>query len=480
MKQHIILLGVLSLLTGILAINIYFYAVPERDFFEYTKNARNILNGSFVQGNWASPPLYGLGVVALGHFITNPYHNNIEAGVSLNIFLLIVSVYLLYVLVRPYLRIWTFVLLACILTNPLTYYVTLQPINMLFFTVFVLGVMVLFDRKYLRTACLLSGLSYLVRFDGISLSIALFITLLSLKYLNRRTFLPIVLLLAGIPIVWEILVFFATQYRTHPFFAKMGGQIITNLNMQYISHSLFQIPFFLFSIPEWVAQIGSAGILLYIAIGVLKHLKYPEKAPVLFAGGIFTVTYGIMQILYTQTLPRAPHRYTYPILWSIYLFMLWPLISSKKANTTSTFRICILVILTAACIHNASLISRYVGITKTYDAQYKYAGDWINNKAPQKPISLVGENSRIAKYFITDTHSITIFDTVDTPAYACTDASCIAKYVDLPNTNEILYIKQNSLEYWSAGFTELLEVVHLAELPASSDYYLIDDMSPLK
>lgn len=440
----------LLLVAGILFRNLNYFELPETDFFQFLDDAKNYrwfkLPDSIV-----SPPANPVLIAIFGSLLNHPQSELLIAR-SLNIFFFCISLYLLWKIAKSQIGILSLLLLALMLSNPISYYISLHPASETLFTLSLLSVLYLRMKGYTRLAYILSGLSFLIRYEAIALLFAMSITDL-LTSSDKRKFLTYSFL--GLSPVFAWLLVLNRQNPLGKLYGNAFAQEIWARRDTLPNYGIFDMqPFFHFirekiQLNDLVAAITFG----YIFIGALiLFLKKNKEITII---SIYLLSYLLIRFLF----PAYSDADSYPVIWAVYFLGLWPvylLHQEKKSYRNLTLPLAVLVLYFSGFVikTNTWFITEYLGWSKYYRYETKLMANWFNQTKFDRPVLVITLEPWIVKYY---THnSQVIFHGMGPPGVSgCDSATCLIKTAEIETEGkDILFIRDNyteeePLEYWN-------------------------------
>lgn len=385
-----LLVAILSIVGVSLFLNRNYYYVPNSDFFAYISDAKSYASFT-LPGSIKFPPIYSIFIYLTGVLIkTN--HPEMVAGIGTNILLVLVFAYLLMVYSKKFIGSFSLLLIALVLSNPLLYFVALQPLNILAYTVATVAVLVLHQKRLFFYAYLLAGITFFIRQEAVALLVAM----VFIDMLNRPKKITFFYSLLGfVPILtWEIIVLLHNT-GGNEYLSEAIGRTSEIPNLTFINRTFWHI--FAYT---WPPNINTLSLLVFmnITIGFIIFLINKKGEQILLFTYLFL--YTVIHVLF----PDTAERYTFPVLWIVYIYSLWPLffsenVSGKKAGIVHSF----LRIL--FCLLSAYLIINNIAHIKNHEGQRygrtetRLIGEWLSSARFSKLTYVITLEPWIVAYY---------------------------------------------------------------------------------
>ncbi len=374
-----------TLIFSLVSISIYFinrlsyFYVPDTDFIQYLDEGRELFLNPFAKV--VTPPLYSIIFFIFEKFL--PLQNpGITGGIILNIFAFVISIFFLFRVIRPHLRIFVLLPIGLWLFHPLTQIVNLQPLNIPLATLFII-VAIFTHEKYTKLSYLFSLLAFFCRPESIALNIAFvlwdFITVRNIKY---KWLLMCLFIIASI---WFLRPFFGL--KGNDYMAEMAARKTEIPNINYIQRSLIDVPFLIPSSPLLLF-----GIVIWLGVGSFYTIK-AKKIQAIFI--FYCLFYSLFHIFF----PANTDRYIYPILPFLYIQLYWPYFEKDFIPLGTIKKMLLLVpIILTIFIFVMYLKTDYLILNKWDKAEKRLTAEWFNSYAQQKTTVYMFE-PWVAKYY---------------------------------------------------------------------------------
>lgn len=412
----------LALVAALLLLNINYFEVPETDFFEFFKDGQSYLQFKLPELLYG-PPAYPIIISLLG-MISNTQDAVRNSAIVINILAFATSTYLLWRITKRQLGAFALLLIALVLTNPLSYYSSLQPINGMFFTLSMLTVLYLRQKEQYKAAYLVAGFSFLIRYEATAMLVAM--TLIDFTMEERKAKTARFFLLGLSPIIaWTSVV--AIQNAL--------GSMQENLFIQEIIERRNEIPntdaislgplFQFLPTDSKLMRLVQMVFYPFVFVGTLAFFIRRNKLMAIIS--IYILLYLITHILY----PAFEQRYAFPILWAMYFLTLWPLHLLSRTRKRYKYIVILLALLTAtftgfAVVKNSSTISEYLLSRKDYLIEKKLIGIWLSETEFRNPNLVISFESWITRYY-TNNPRVTFHDESLQVLSRCDSVLCLIK-----------------------------------------------------
>jgi len=447
-----IVIVLLVLVAAVLFRNINYFEVPETDFFQFLDNAkiyRQLKLPDTIHASPANPIL----IAIFGNIISIP-QSELYIARSFNIVFFCLSMFLLWRIARKYFGYFAFLLLALMLSNPISYYVSLHPVSETLFTLSVLFVLYLRHRDKMKTAYIISGLSILIRYEAVAMFMAM--ALIDGVFSKDKKTARRLIFIVAIPIViWIGMVSLQNPHHTiqgNPFIQELMAAANTLPN-----NMIFDMkPFFQFihrdkSINSRVAMI----FFIYALIGISLFMKKKERQLLIIT------LFGIGYLIIHWFFPSYPDRYSFPIIWVVYLIGLWPLWyirrEKKRFIMIALPLLSYIVILFATDIiqTNIDILPEYLSWNKYDRYENKLVADWLTETTFMRPTRVLTFEPWIMSYF-TMNQNITFGKMGPVGIQDCKTVSCIIIHERIDREkSDVLFVVDNyefdeQDDFWSS------------------------------
>jgi len=425
--SKIVLILLIATPVMFMLLNIRYFPVPQPIFFAQLDDGKRLL--SLETKYILAPPLYSILLELLDRYL--PLSEGAHfGGVILNIIVFVATVYISWFFYYRFFGFASFLPILLIVTNPLTYFVTLQPINMALFTYICALTFLLWIKNNKQLAYGAATVSFFIRYEGILLLVALAVTDLH-KATNKMKHLRNITLCLIPMILW-----LGVLYFSYP-----EG----NPNLVEIASKREKIPnkYFAFrSIPESVLGVSQALspfqlLLLYSYFGIGTAVLLIKKKRQFIVPIMFMILYLGLHVLY----PSGEIRYAYPVVWILYLIGLWPLLLTQLFKLSTS--IIVIGLLTFASIRIFIINLRHVQEgsigEKYYRIDTRLTGEWLSSYQTTGQILVIALEPHVIRYY---THNASISFLPGIPKN-CESIECVIDMIDVQNYKDILLVNND-------------------------------------
>lgn len=479
----LLVVAALAFIGGFLYKNVEYFPVPNQDFLGFIRDGNRLLDFTIPQGI-KHPPIYSLAVVLLGKII-NHSHPEQVGGIYLNILLYLMTLFMLWKLLKRYLgNLVSLLTVTLIVTNPLSYYVVLQPLNIVSFSATIVLVMLMRQKKYYKFAYLIAGLGYLVRFESILLILTMaFVDLFATK--KKKETLKLVLI-STIPIlIWEILIY-SNNIHGNSYLREILQRKDEIPNWSFLKNTFRVVPFNLnpyqVNLPIFIAI-----SLIYSMLGILvAFLKRKINILIFF---LFLMLYSFLHLFF----PDSAKRYSYPVLWITYVASLWPVyLLSRDSNTFSgklAYALSIFIVTTAIIVvsHNFIQIESFLKERRYHRFESVIIAEWVSNQKLEETTKVLTFEPSLVRYF-TKRNQFSYIYVPSTIWQKCTKIDCLFSELSTLEDRDLLVVidsytqgttlymdKQNGINFFNnfESSAELSKYNLIAELNSNGKWVRI-------
>ncbi len=295
---------VLVLITTFLIIHRNYFVVVDADFFGYLPEGMDIL--ALHPRNFQIPPFWPLVVAVCEKLLPLPYPG-ITGAALLNILQFACSAYLFWRIAKKYYGDHAIVLFALFITNIYVYLTHLRVVNNPAFTLLTLVIFWLEINKRPVAARLLAGISFFVRVEGMLLSVSFLVADIVYK---RWKYIRYELLTIGTNVLYWVLVVGIHNIFT----AEISFKATQIPDMHFFRRTFEVLPLGAPMPPHFLLW---PGVLLWMCVGAFYFIKRGYTEYVIMT--LYLTLYTVSHVLF----PETEDRYSYPILWLVYLLSFW-------------------------------------------------------------------------------------------------------------------------------------------------------------
>lgn len=433
-----------------------YFAVPDPDIFQYIEDGQQYLRLKLPQ-NIQMPPANAILIGSLTQLLQSHEYPEILSAHIINIVAAIVTMCLLYLLIRSYSRVVGALVLVLLATNPLFIFQSLNVTSEVLFTTVIVLSLLLYRKGHFGSAYIMAGCSFLIRYEGLLLLISM-VALDGLRHKNMHKTAQWGLF-ALVPVcLW----FMILNY--HNGIGNITGnayvqEIITYRQRLPQIQIFTRIPINLIDYIVW----ETGGALRSIGIGLLYFLTLAgafiliiRKDATLRLVYLNASLYMVFHVFF----PYTPDRYLYPVAWALYLA---PLLGVQilaliiLRNGVFLRRACqaagvIVVILVS--IGNLQKTIRYYlndaaasinfAFPRNYHLEIRLAADWLNNAKFEQPVMVFTYEPWILGYYTNNPH-VSFFNAPYKAYQRCDSVECLVKSDPAYTTNyRIIFVQQSN------------------------------------
>lgn len=397
----IAIIVILGFLTSLIK-NINYVKIPNSDFFQYINEGNQYLKFK-LPNNIGAPPLSPILICFFAKFFTSVEYPELFSAHLINIIcstLILLNIFLIFKKTKPWIGLFTMILLA---TNKIYFTNSLNITNEVIYTYFVTLIILLYSKKQYKICYLLSGLTFLVRYEAVIIPITIF----GLEFFKKtKRFKISNLIIAFLPIIiFSIILNFHSEGGNSIFQNHYITEIIygkTNIPNPQPKNSLFNILisstmddyiFIIFNLKNYPnSPTFIANIIFPIIIGVLSLIEIIPKKNSVINKLIFL--FMINHIIFISAFPNFDIRYLFPIIWIIYLIII-----DRKNTIVTTFFITIL--LTINIINFIKFDQNSIYDSSLNKSEYRLITEWIiNQPESDQPTNIILHESFIIEYYL--------------------------------------------------------------------------------
>lgn len=376
--------------------NINHFPIPNGDVFQYMDDGRKYINFK-LPSNIHPPPFAPFLICLVAKIFKQVEYPELFSAYVINFIastLVLFNVFLLLKKRSPVLSLVTVFLLA---TNKIYFLTSLNLTNEIIYCYFLTLTLLFYQKKYFKTAYLMSGLLFLIRYESVVVQFSIFIVEF---FYNRKQFKIKNILISFTPvIIWLIILNFHSYgnsilqntYITEIYY---GLKNIPNLNVfQSLSDIILFNPFIDFIYPLFgdnkynLFLSNSIYLIIPIALLVFFSLNFFKNKNSNLEKIIYLIL--ILDLLFITSFPQFCIRYLVPIIWIVYF-----LIINRNNNKLR------IMILTSLLVFNLSQINQ----KSTYDIpdgfEYRYTADWLNKQNFTQPTKILIYDPIIIYYYV--------------------------------------------------------------------------------
>lgn len=425
-----------------------YYYVPVLDFFLLIREGVQYLAFSLpyvIQ----DPPFYSMLVVGISRLVPIRYPE-IAVGIIVNLILFLTNTLLVWHLTRKYLGNFAILPVLLIITNPLSYYLVLQPLNTMAFTAVVLVSLTARSKGRTTLAYAIAGFGYLVKHEIVGL-LGAYVLVDILDRTNKRKRRTFGLFFrALIPaVVWEVLTAVHNPYANQ--YLNEALRFASELpNTRYLIDTFVRVPFPIVPVGTVTGSVLVTALALYLAKGFLVWFQKNDRF--IRSALLFGLLYSLIHVLY----PSDALRYAFPILWLTYFLALWPftMIKTRKASVSRMMtRTLVVAFALLAAAANASAVSPFLASERERGWQYRVVGEWLTDVPLPRKTLVIMRYSHITTYY-TRNPNVEFFDF---QRHDCPIACGIRRYQEGSGPYDVLFVKDRFIpeslyEYESAKY----------------------------
>lgn len=373
------------------------FLVPNVDVFQYISDGKQYLSFK-LPNSIHPPPLWPIFICLAGKLLVHiTEYPELASAHFLNITFATLIILNIFILIYPYSPKISLATIFLLSTNKIFLINSLNTTNEIMYGFFLTLTLILYQKKYFKTAYLLSGLLFLIRYEAIVLPFAIFTT----EFLfNRKRFQ-----IKNLLIPFSLIIFWLLILNTH----NNGSSILQNAYIQEITNGIQNIPntkpfkelidtllfnnFYSFyysvwptefnNIPNFVQQIlFPISIFLFFLFAFLKSKKPP----------ILKIIYlsMILHIIFLTLFPNYDIRYQIPFIWALYLLIIDR--DDKKIQN---------IIISALIIFNICQINHLSPYDHQYEkAEYRLVANWLNKQNFRQKVIVFIYDPGVLDYFI--------------------------------------------------------------------------------
>lgn len=389
--------------------NINHFPIPNGDVFQYIGDGRQYIKFK-LPSNIHPPPFFPWLICLVAKIFKQVEYPELFSAYIINFVastLILLNIFLLFKKKSPILSLIAVFLLA---TNKIYFLTSLNLTNEIIYCYFLTLTLLFYQKKFFKTAYLLSGLLFLIRYESLAFQISIFIIEF---FYNKKQFNIKNILIAFTPIIiWLIILNFhssGTSIFQNVYFYEIfyGIKNIPNLNVfKSLTDIILFNPFINFSHHLFgenkynIFLSNIIDILIPIIILFLLVLTFFRKKNTNINKIIYLTLFS--QIIFIAAFPQFCIRYLASVIWIIYL-----LIIDRNNKKTKILIIISLLIFNISQINNKSVHDTPDGF------EYRYAANWINKQNLEKPIRVLMYDPIIIDYYIHNKNVIMDFNSYE-------------------------------------------------------------------
>jgi len=393
---------------GSLIKNINYVKIPNSDFFQYINEGRQYLKFK-LPINIGAPPLSPILICFFAKFFTFAEYPELLSAHLINIIcssLILLNIFLIFKKTKPWIGLFTIILLA---TNKIYFTNSLNITNEVVYGYFLTLIILLYSKKQYKMSYLLSGLTFLVRYEAIIIPIIIF----GLELFKKtKRFKISNLAIAFLPIIiFSIILNFHSEGGSSIFQNHYITEIIygkNNIpNLQPIKSFLDfilsdQVNSFIFSnlhVNNYPTLPGKiTNIVFPLIILILCLVKIIPKKNSITTKIIFLTLLG--HTFFISLFPNFSMRYLFPIFWIIYLVII-----NRKNKVITIILTIILLTINIITIRQNSFYDE-----SQNKSEYRLVAEWIKQQNFSKQTYIVVFEPFIIKYYLHQQQNIIFND----------------------------------------------------------------------
>jgi hypothetical protein len=445
---------VVILAAGIFFVRNYnYYFVPDPDIFGYINDGKQYISLHLPQ-NIQVPPVNAVLIALLTGVFKSQEHPEIFSAHGINITAAVATLLLLYLFLRKYSPLVGLTVLFLVCTNPTFIFQGLDVNTEVLFCTVTTLTFLLYQRGYKKAAFLCAGGSFLVRYEGVLLLLAVTVADY-LKQPKKATTLRAAVYGLVPVIIWLIIINFQ-NHKGNLFGNEFIQEAITYRGRVPRFDLITRLPFLLAdyfwdTTKGLLYIIGSS--LLYLSIGAGALLVILSGNAPLIALCLFMMAYFFFHFFF----PFSPDRYIYPLLWGLYAL---PALGYWAYGSRGIRKIrplvvagillgCFSVYLVAGNAAKVRYYYRHDTLSNTAFPRYvRYeallTAEWLNKTDFSKPVVVITVEPWIMKYFTHNTNVSFLFAPYS-QFQRCETVTCIIAGQGLSGRDDaILLVRQSS------------------------------------
>ena len=452
-----LVVGIITATAVLLWTNKNYFAVPNPDIFQYIDDGKQYLQLK-LPTNIQTPPINSILICSLARLLQSPEYPEILSAHIINVVAAIITMCLLYLLIRSYSRIVGALVIVLLATNPLFIFSSLNVTSEVLFTTAIVLALLLYRYGRFRGAYITAGLSFLIRYEGL----LLLISMIALDWLRRKSERRATVrlgLLAFTPVCLWLMI--AAHHN------NLGGIVGNDYVREVVSlwrrlpqlQIITRMPINLIDYVMWETggALRSIGIvLLYFLTLVGAFVLIIRKDTTLRLVFLNASLYIVLHVFF----PYAPDRYLYPVVWALYLAPLLGiqvLVLTILPINVGFRRICrvagvFVVVLVAAgnlqktiryYLNDASNSTNFA-FPRNYQLEIRLAADWLNNTKFEQPVMVFAYEPWILNYY-TKNQRVSFFNAPYAAYQRCDSVACLVMSDPANAINyRIIFIQQSN------------------------------------
>ena len=389
--------------------NINYVKIPNSDFFKYILEGRQYIEFK-LPNNIGTSPLSPILICFFAKFFTFAEYPELLSAHLINIIcssLILLNIFLIFKKTKPWIGLFTIILLA---TNKIYFTNSLNITNEVVYGYFLTLIILLYSKKQYKMSYLLSGLTFLVRYEAIIIPIIIF----GLELFKKtKRFKISNLAIAFLPIIiFSIILNFHSEGGSSIFQNHYITEIIygkNNIpNLQPIKSFLDfilsdQVNSFIFSnlhVNNYPTLPGKiTNIVFPLIILILCLVKIIPKKNSITTKIIFLTLLG--HTFFISLFPNFSMRYLFPIFWIIYLVII-----NRKNKVITIILTIILLTINIITIHQNSFYDE-----SQNKSEYRLVAEWIKQQQENyQPVNIIVHESFIVRYYLNQAKKINLYD----------------------------------------------------------------------
>jgi hypothetical protein len=388
--------------------NTNYVKIPNSDFFQYIYEGHQYLKFK-LPINIGAPPLSPILICFFAKFFGFVEYPELFSAHLINIIcstLTLLNIFLIFKKTKPWIGLFIVTLLA---TNKIYFINSLNITNEVVYTYFLTLIILSYSKKQYKISYLLSGLTFLVRYEAIVIPIIIF----GLEFFKKTKRFKI----SNLAIAFLPIIIFSIILNFH---SEGGNSILQNHYITEIINGKNDIPnleptnslldvllsnqvnnfiftnFHLNNYPTLPNKI--TNIIFPIIILFLSLIKIFSKNNNTIIKIIFLFMIG--HIIFISSFPNFSIRYLFPVFWIIYL----TIIDRKNKIITIIFTMILLTI-------NIFTIHQNSSYNDTQNkSEYRLIAEWIGQQNFSKQTYIVVFEPFIIKYYLHQQQNINFND----------------------------------------------------------------------
>ena len=405
-QSKVIVIEILVIIAIILFSNINFFALPNQDLFQYIADGQRYLNFQ-LPSHIQAPPANPILISAISRFFSHP-HSEIISATSINIFSSLVTAYLVWKIGYKLFPSYAMFFFLLLVTNPVFYFVSLQPTSEALFSLFILLTLLSRVNRYPNLSLAIASASYLIRYEGVLLvgSLLLFDWIGKTPYKTKKS---VVFFSVLFIVCWSYLVFHTNETNSISSNAFIKELVMRQQEI-FKPIKITEYPKLFFQNPDLNQKVFLVVFYSLFLFSIIQSLIQRDMVLIMTT---FSTFYLITHFLF----PAVDNRYVFPVMPLVYIFFLVNIMKLCRQLSFSRLNLIqnkyfyqVLVLILIIFIISSNILNIYWHLYHQQDVgkEYIMISNWLNTQQFSHQIVFITLEPWILDYFV-DNDQVTFY-----------------------------------------------------------------------